>query len=364
MLGIDSKSVRCAWSVLVVPALVCALYIVRRTLFVFVVALMLAYLLYPLVDAIDRRLSRRRPNSALALPFILILSMLGVFLVFVGRQVHREVDQFKSSSQSPAFIERVKEWRFLGIPIGEEVAENSKDLLVMVPQLELGRKLLTASRGFIDLLIVPILSFLMLKEGPGIRSHLLEVLDSHRTAVEAFLTDAHRLMLQYMRALLLLCLSTLICFSVVLTLLGVRYAFLLASLSFFLEFVPMVGPLAAAVVIVSVTHFSGYPHPLWLLIAFLGVYRIFLDYVAAPHLMRKGVELHPLLVLFGVFAGGEVGGIAGVFLSVPALSLLRLVYFESRKRRLVSKDPGLESLEAVSCAREATVPAENEWAPA
>jgi predicted PurR-regulated permease PerM len=299
MLGIDSRCVRYAWSVLLIPALIGTLYIVRHTLLVFLVALMLAYLLYPLVDTIDRRLSRKRPDSALALSFILILSVLGVFFVFVGRQVHREVDQFKSGSQSPAFVERVKEWKFMGIPIGEEVAENSKELLVMMPQLELGRRLLTASRGLIDLLIVPILSFLMLKEGAGIRDHLLEILDGNRSAVEAFLIDAHRLMLQYMRALLLLCLSTLICFSIVLTLFGVRYAFLLASLAFFLEFVPTVGPLAAAVVIISVTHFSGY--------------------------------------------------------------LLRLVYFESRKRSLVSR--GLH-LEKVSGTRETKVPAETEWARA
>ena len=47
MLGIDSRCARYAWSVLVVPALIGTLYIVRNTLFVFLVALMLAYLLYP-----------------------------------------------------------------------------------------------------------------------------------------------------------------------------------------------------------------------------------------------------------------------------------------------------------------------------
>lgn len=50
--------------------------------------------------------------------------------------------------------------------------------------------------------------------------------------------------------------------------------------------------------------------------------------------MRQGVKLHPLLVLFGVFAGGELGGVGGIFLSVPILALIRLVYYELRKRRV------------------------------
>jgi predicted PurR-regulated permease PerM len=54
--------------------------------------------------------------------------------------------------------------------------------------------------------------------------------------------------------------------------------------------------------------------------------------------MRQGVKLHPLLVLFGVFAGGELGGVGGIFLSVPILALMRLVYYELRKRRVSSAD--------------------------
>ena len=74
-------------------------------------------------------------------------------------------------------------------------------------------------------------------------------------------------------------------------------------------------------------------HPLGVLI-FLVAYRMFQDYVLSPHLMGQGVELHPLLVLFGVFAGAEVAGVAGTFLSVPVLALARIIYVRIRKSRL------------------------------
>ena len=69
-------------------------------------------------------------------------------------------------------------------------------------------------------------------------------------------------------------------------------------------------------------------------VIFLIAYRMFQDYVLSPHLMGQGVELHPLLVLFGVFAGAEVAGVAGSFLSVPILALMRILYLHMRRSRL------------------------------
>jgi predicted PurR-regulated permease PerM len=53
--------------------------------------------------------------------------------------------------------------------------------------------------------------------------------------------------------------------------------------------------------------------------------------------MSSGMELHPLLVIFGIFAGGEIGGIPGTFLSVPVLALARILY------RQISKHGAAES---------------------
>jgi predicted PurR-regulated permease PerM len=63
------------------------------------------------------------------------------------------------------------------------------------------------------------------------------------------------------------------------------------------------------------------------------------DYGISPRLMSAEVELHPLLVIVGVFAGGEIGGIEGTFLSVPVLALLRVVYRRIRLSRLSRRGP-------------------------
>jgi predicted PurR-regulated permease PerM len=314
------------------------LYLIRETLLVFAIALMFAYLLYPLLDTIDRRLSWKTRTPALALTFLLVLGIITVFAVFIGTRVGKQATQLALQVRDPNFAKQVKEWRVLDVPVGAEIVQHYNDILGMVPEISL--RVLSASRNLVYLIIIPILSFFILKDGRQIRDGFLDLFDGARTAAQETLLDAHILMLQYMRALLFLCLATLIAFSVVLSLLGVPYAILLASIAFPLEFIPLVGPLIAASLIIGVSAFSGYPHVLWLVI-FLGIYRMFQDYLLSPHLMSKGVELHPLLVIFGVFAGGEIGGVAGIFLSVPVLALLRLLWHHLRKKRAAAPGPVL-----------------------
>jgi predicted PurR-regulated permease PerM len=92
-----------------------------------------------------------------------------------------------------------------------------------------------------------------------------------------------------------------------------------------MEFIPVVGPIVGGVLIFAVAFLSGYSHLLWLCL-FLFVWRMVQDYVISPRLMSGKLELHPLAVLFGVLAGGEVAGVIGVFLSIPVLATLRILW--------------------------------------
>ncbi len=58
------------------------------------------------------------------------------------------------------------------------------------------------------------------------------------------------------------------------------------------------------------------------------MWRLVQDYVNSPRIMGKNLELQPLTVMFALMVGGEVGGIAGVYLSVPAVAVLRIMWLE------------------------------------
>lgn len=335
MLGIDAQAARRTWTAAVILVLLGTVYLIREALLVFVIALLLAYLLYPLVDLIERRLSARTRTPALALTWLLVIGLVAVFGTFAGSVVAAQAANL--AREAPALLTRFQNGTTPANPLlaalEEQLRAHSSELAAKIPGLVL--QVLSASGNLIYLIIIPILSFFILRDGRVIRDSFLDMLDSGRESAKDTLTDIHTLLLQYMRALFLLCLATFVSLSVVLSAMRVPYAILLASIAFPLEFIPMVGPLAAAVIILGVSAASGFPHVLWVA-AYLGLYRMFQDYVLSPHLMSKGVELHPLLVIFGVFAGGEIGGVAGIFLSIPALAMARVLYQHMRNRRIAA----------------------------
>lgn len=208
--------------------------------------------------------------------------------------------------------------------------EHAKDIVSLLPAI--GKKIVSAAEGLIIVVVVPILSFFFLKDAKAIRENFLHFAGdgAQRSMLRDIARDINVLLAQYVRALTLLSMATLIFFTTYFALTGVPYGQLLAAIAGLLEFIPVVGPMTAAALILLVALVSGYPHMLWLVI-FLAVFRLLQDYVLSPRLMSAGMELHPLLVIFGIFAGGEIGGIAGTFLSVPVLALARILYRQINK---------------------------------
>jgi len=346
MLGIDRHAARYAWTAALVVLGLWLVYAVRTTLFVFVLALLFAYLLSPLVNFLDYVLpSSRTRTPALGLAYVIFLGI----VILVGSQIgSRVVEQANSlAGKLPAMLQ---EWeqpspaasstinsikqQVIG-RVQAEVAQRSTAILEALPRA--GLRALSVASNVIYLVIIPILAFFFLKDGGLVRQHILDMLAEgpRRALLDDVMADINLLLANYMRALVLLSVAGFTAYSIFFSIIGVPYAILLAALGGMLEFIPMVGPLTASVTILVVAGVSG-SHVVAVLI-FLLVYRLFQDYILSPHLMGQGVELHPLLVLFGVFAGAEVAGIPGTFLSVPVLALARVLYLRVRKARLSAR---------------------------
>jgi predicted PurR-regulated permease PerM len=144
------------------------------------------------------------------------------------------------------------------------------------------------------------------------------------------LRDIHSVLRNYIRALVLLAIASFTAWAVFLSIMRYPFDLLLAGVSALLEFIPVIGPAAALVIVLIVCIVAGSGGILWIVL-FWGTFRIFQDYVLSPYLMSSGIELHPLLVLFGVLAGEALAGIPGMFFSVPVLAILRVIYSRMRE---------------------------------
>jgi predicted PurR-regulated permease PerM len=343
MLGIDRSAARYTWTAAMVLLLLWLVYQVRSTLFVFTLALLFAYLLSPLVNLLDRALPRKGTRTlALALSYLIFVGIVVFVAVEIGTRVLAQAQTLATnfpdmiakleqpSALAPAVVNSIKAQVIAGIRA--EWAQRSGDFMHALPAA--GLRFLSVASNLIYVVIVPVLAFFFLKDGDLIRQHALEMLDAGplRGMVESVIADIHLLLAHYMRALVLLSLATFTAYSIYFTIIGVPFGVLLAVVAMALEFIPMIGPLTAAAIILLVTLVSG-AH-FWAVIIFIVAYRMFQDYFLSPHVMGQGVQLHPLLVLLGVFGGAEVAGVAGSFLSVPVLAMARILYVRTRRSRV------------------------------
>jgi predicted PurR-regulated permease PerM len=347
MLGIDVRAAKATWTVFLMVLLIGLIWMARGAILIFIFALFAAYLVYPLVTFVERFMPRRIPHSiALTLVYSCLILAVFVGVSTLGSQIAAQgatlatklPDLLRAQSNLlsqpwPNWIEPYRGQ--IQQAVRAQLELGTEQIVPMIQQA--GKSLLFGLGNLIYLVIVPVLSFLFLLDPRGLRDGIVEVFrdSGRRLLVEQVLNDVHLLIGLYIRALVTLAAAVFVFYSLFFEITGVPYALLLAVIAAPLEFIPVLGWISGGVIAVAVAGFSGYDHLGWMII-FILVYRIFQDYVLQPYLMSAGIELHPVLVLFGVLAGERIAGVPGMLLSVPALATVRVIY---RRARTIEPGP-------------------------
>ena len=341
MLGLDQRALRIAWTVFLLALAVAGVYVVRNTLLTFALALFLAHLISPIVTVVDRFTPASVPrNAGLGFVYVVLIGAFIAIMVPIGAAVADDAaslarklpDVLKEDPLGrlplPGWLEPIRA-RLVGA-IGQWLNQVSGNAVPLISRL--AGQLLSELGALVSAVLIPILAFFFIKDGKKLRREILTSFpERQRPVVGEILADLHLLLAQYIRALVILSMATFVSYVAFLEFIGAPYAVLLAGMAAALEFIPAVGPFLGALTILIVAGTGGYSH--WFLILiFLAVYRIFQDYVLSPALMSAGVQVHPLLVLFGVLCGAEIAGVPGIFFSVPVIAALRLIVVRLRRR--------------------------------
>ena len=176
-------------------------------------------------------------------------------------------------------------------------------------------------------ILVPILSFFLLKDALYFEQNLVALLPNERLQKRAhwLLMDVSRTLAAYIRAQITACLVVGTVMMIGLTVIGAPYSVVLGTIGGLLEFIPLVGPLISALVIVGLTLTVSVKTAL-IVALFLAVLRMVQDYVIYPRIVGRGIKMHPLVVVVAILAGAEIGGLIGIFLSIPAVGLTIVFY--------------------------------------
>jgi predicted PurR-regulated permease PerM len=343
----DARTARATWTILAILASLWLVYAVRGVLLLVALSLFFAYLLFPLVRLVERRVIRRRA-LAIALVYLVVLAALVGAGAAVGPRLTTEVQslaeklpEMSKGIQSGEIVGSFLQRQGWGWPLITEIEGLIRTHMGEI--IGYAQHATAAVVGWLAgawvIVLIPVFAFFILKDVERLTAAALSRLSQkqHRGTGWAIAGDLHLLLGQYVRAQVLLALITFVVWSVVFLAAGVPYALILAGIGGSLEFIPVIGPLAAGVLAIGVGLFGGYAHP-WLLAGFVLVWRVIQDYACVPLVMGRGIEIHPALVIAGVVAGGEIAGVAGMFLSVPLIAAARIVWRRLQPVEAVPED--------------------------
>jgi predicted PurR-regulated permease PerM len=292
----------------------------------------------PAVSRLEKWLRGR--GRAIAFLYLIMVLGLGLFFFFVGPRIGRQADRLGEAL--PALLEKISSGD-IAQQLGQEHGLSSttqnlmkkalirhKDDIMRLAQ-RVGLRAASVAKKAWLVLLVPFLAIFFLKDGGAFSRVLLSAVHSRpqREFLQGVLGDMNHMLAHFIRAQLTLAGFSLVVYLAFLGLAHVPYALVLGTAGGVMEFIPVVGPLVAALLILSVAVLMSYPHWL-LLLLFLLAWRAVQDYVVSPRVMGKSMELHPLAAIFGVMAGGEIAGVLGVYLSIPVMATLRIVWRRGR----------------------------------
>jgi predicted PurR-regulated permease PerM len=177
-----------------------------------------------------------------------------------------------------------------------------------------------ASTAIPGMLVIPILAIFFLNEGENLANQITSIISTKSTydAARSLASELHVMLQHYIRAKVTLVGFSLTYCLTMLVVLHFRHPLALGIMAGFLEFIPVVGWIVAAATIV-LTGILTHSHWVWM-IAALGGWRILMDYWIAPRVVGRELEIHPLLAIFTLMVGGVVGGIVGIYLSIPLVA--------------------------------------------
>lgn len=321
-------------------SLIWVLYLARGVLWPFVLALLLVYLLAPLVDYLtDKKLPR---VAATFCAYILLFSIFTLIMLVV---IPSLVDAFQEiSSELPQYIDATKKY-------AASLQEKYRGLRLLLEREELTDWIFqgiraAAGKGAQSIVMVPsgmflfilslIVSFYLLKDAKKIRSALINYIPKeYQKKVSEFLTDVDKIVGGYIRGQLIIGAVVGTSVGIGLFLLRIKYAFVLGIVAGVFNVVPYLGTVIAitpALLLGLIKDpFSAWTF-LWVILLFIGVSQVEM-YFLAPRILAREVKLHPVAIIFAIVVGGAALGIMGVLLAIPALAILKALFIRLHQRK-------------------------------
>lgn len=322
--------VQLGFKFLVVFFLCYFIYIGQNILVPLAFAVLLAVLLLPLVNFLENRNIPR--VGAIAISLLLAIIFISAIIYFLSTQIANFVDDIPSIKKhlNEHWITLQKWIRTkLHISLREqnEYFNNAAEKLKGNGTDYISDTFFSITEAVMLIILLPIYTFLILYYRDLIRRFLYAVFRKEHSDKVAIVIKQSKIMINsYMTGLLIEMGIVAACNSIGLAMLGVKYALFFGVLAAVLNIIPYIGMFTATLftVLVTLTTSNNTSDIFWVIVIMYGIHILDVN-ILMPKIVASRLRINALISILGVIAGGALTGISGLFLSVPAVAMAKII---------------------------------------
>ena len=319
--------------------LVLVLWVLRGILLPFVLGMAVAYLLDPLADRLERfRFSRLAATLTILVLFVLLLALVFILLApLIARQFASFIERL------PDYVLRLQallidaENGLLGPYLGDLRSDIEESLGTIVGEGAQWLGTIAASiwtgsaalLGALSILVVtPVVAFYLLLDWDRMVAQVDDLMPRrHAGTVRALMRDVDSVLSNFVRGQLTVCVLLGSMYAVALTVAGLNFGALIGMIAGIIGFIPYVGTIVGFVLAVGVALVQFLPD--WIMVGVVVIIFVVGQFIEGnilhPKLIGSYVGLHPVWLMFALFAFGALFGFLGVLLAVPIAAAMGVV---------------------------------------
>ncbi|MBV9334005.1 MAG: AI-2E family transporter [Candidatus Eremiobacteraeota bacterium] len=310
---------------------------IPRTIAIFVIAAFIAFGVHPIAVRLERRMPKL---AAIAIVFAGLLLVIAIFLVIVIPLTISQMQEL--ATNLPSYATAAQGWVF-----GAEAALEQHFPMVKIPASELnfgkigaaqassviagtvaslGAIAVNTATGFFIAFSAIILSFFFLQYDTQISESFVSLFPPRKRQTAAKLAaEVTELFSNYISGQVIVSAITGAVIAILSALIGFKFSLIIGIISGVAYAIPVVGMLIAQLIALPMCAPQGLWMIIWVQVIMFGMARIS-DNVLVPKIMGQSVGVSPIASMFAVFAGGELFGIPGLILGIPAAALIKILW--------------------------------------
>lgn len=326
------------------------LYVFRGILLPFVAGMALAYFLDPVADRLESLGLSRLAATILILIGFLITFILGLVIVVpvLATQLSGLIERLPSYISALQSIMTGFDPDWLKNVIGADPQGIRDALNSLLTQgagflTTLFQSIWNSGKALIDIaglfVVTPVVAFYMLLDW----DHMVAKVDGwiprdHVEPVREIAADINSAVAGFVRGQGTVCLTLGLFYAIGLTLTGLNFGLLIGLMAGLISFIPYVGSLVGLVVAVGVALVQFWPDWIWIAVVTVVFFagQFFEGNILQPYLVGNRVGLHPVWLMFALFAFGMLLGFVGLLIAVPAAAAVGVLVRFALKRYLGS----------------------------